>query len=303
MLSSFKRIIKWGFQGFLRNSGASLATTVIMIIVISLITLLWLFQKINDYAIISLENRLALTVYFKENTEEDEILNAKIELERLRAIEKVKYISKEEALEIFTKRHKKNPLIQESLAMIGRNPFLSHLTIKAKTPGHYEELSNFLKEKAFFKDSIDHINYAQISPIIERIEKITKNLANFGIFLSIIFGIIAFLVAFNTIKLSILNIKEEISIMRLVGASDFFIKGPLFVQSILSGFLATVFSLLLFSILLYSFNSKIETFLPGLDLFGYFSKNIGKVILIQFTSAIGLGIISSSFAMKKYLKI
>lgn len=303
MFASFKRIIKWGFQGFFRNSGASLAAMLVMIVAISIITALFLLQRVTDFSINSIEKQVALSVYFKDGTGEDEILTAKRELEKLNSVKKIEYISKDKALDIFKKRHKKDILVQDSLATIAQNPFLSYLSVKASKPALYKNLADFLNKKALFKDSIDHINYTQISPIIDRISKISAGLANFGLILAIVSGIIVFLVTFNTIKLAIYNLKDEIFVMRLVGASNFFIKGPLIVQGVISGILASVLTLAIFSVFLYIFSPNLNTFMPGLNLFSYFNSNIVEIFLLQLAAAIGLGVVSSSIAMKKYLRL
>lgn len=302
MLTSLKRIFIWGGQSFARNSGASFATTMVMIIVICLITSLFLLQKITKFSIAALEEKIALTVFFKEDSPEEENLAAKRELSFLPAIEKVEYISKEEALEIFSGHHRENPIIMESLAMVGENPLLSYLNIKTKEPSQYEAVSDFLN-KASFAGRIDHINYSQLSPVIKKTEEITTGLTSLGIILSIVFGIIAVLVAFNTVKLAILNLKEEISIMRLVGASNFFIRGPLIIQGAISGILATIVSLIIFTLLTFFLGPKLEVFLPGLNLFGYFMTNLFQIALIQLATGIGLGIVSSTIATRRYLRV
>lgn len=302
MLSSFKRIIYWGKQSFLRNSGASWATTIVMVIVICLVTSLFLFQRTTNFAVSALEKKIALTAYFKKDAPEEEILAAKRELALVPAIEKVEYISKEKALETFTRRHLDNPIIMKSLAMVGANPLMAHLNIKTKAPSQYEKVSGFIK-KASFANLIDHINYSQVRPVVEKIEQITAGLTNMGIVLTIIFGVIAVLVAFNTIRLAIYNLRDEIGIMRLVGASNWFIRGPLIVQGVISGVLATLISLSLFALLLFFLGPKMEALLPGLNLFGYFGSHIFQIILIQLVTGVGLGIFSSTIAIRKYLKV
>lgn len=302
MFTSLKRIFIWGWQSFLRNSGASFATTIVMVIVICLVTSLFLLQKMTNFAIASLEEKIALTVYLKKDSPEEENLAVQRELSQLPAIEKVEYVSADKALEIFTQRHKENPIIMESLAMIGENPLMPHLRIKTKQPSQYEAVSDFLG-KASFGGIIDHINYSQVSPVIKKVEQITAGLSNLGIALSIVFGLIAVLVVFNTVKLAIFNLKEEIAIMRLVGASNWFIRGPLLLQGGISGILATTVSLVIFALLLFFLGPKLEVFLPGLNLFGYFLAELSKIVLIQLFTGVGLGILSSIIAIRKYLAV
>lgn len=302
MFVSLKRIITWGWQSFRRNSGASFAMTVVMVIVISLITSLFLLQKSTQFTIATLEKKVALVVYFKKDALESDILAAKRELALVPAIKEVRYISKEQALEAFTKRHKENPVVMESLAMVGANPLMAHLNIETKTPDQYEKVSEFLK-KSSFASLIDHINYSQVKPVIAKIQQITTTLTNLGVLLTVIFGLVAVLVAFTTVRLAIYNLREEISIMRLVGASNWFIRGPLLIQGMIAGFFATLISLALFVLLLFLVGPKLEVFLPGLNIFAYFVGNLGTFFLIQLAIGIGLGVFSTFLAIRKYLAV
>ncbi len=303
MFISFWRIIYWGWQGFKRNSGASIATSVMMVVVLSLVTSLYFLRYLTDSAVAFLEDKLALTIYFKREVLEDQILNAKLELERLPAVEKVVYISKEEALRIFTQKHQDNILIEQALAAVGANPLLSHLDIKATTPDQYQVLAEFLSEGASFKDAIDHINFSQLSPIIARVQRITSGLTGLGLLLTFTFSFMAFLVGFNTIRLAIFSLKDEIQIMRLVGASNFYIQGPLLVQIIIASLIASFLIFGITALATYSFNPKVEVFLPGVDIFSYFVNNIPEVLLLNLGVSISLGIFSSLVAMRKYLEI
>lgn len=302
MFTSIKRIIFWGRQSFVRNSGASFATTIVMMVVISLITSLFLLERVTNFTIETLQEKIALTVYFRDEAPEDEILRVKRELTQMPAVERVDYISQEEALEDFKEQHRENPIIMESLAMVGENPLLSHLNIRAKLPTHYEKISQFLGE-ASFGSLIDHLNYPQVRPVISKIEQITGGLTNMGIVLSIIFGLVAVLVVFNTVKLAIYNFGEEIKIMRLVGASNWSIRGPLLVQGVIAGVLATAASLAVFTFLIFLFSPKLDVLLPGLDLFGYFIANLFEIILLQLAVGVGLGVLATTLAIRRYLAV
>jgi len=139
--------------------------------------------------------------------------------------------------------------------------------------------------------------------VIEKIFSITFAINRTGVVLSLILAIIAFLVAFNQVRLAISNSKEEIFIQRLVGASNWFIRGPFLLQGVISGFFAALITLLIFIPLVYSLSPKMEVFFPGLNLFGYFINNFFLILLIQILTGIGVGVISSIIAIRKYLKV
>ena len=132
MFDSIKRIFKSGWVSFKRQSSFSFATVFILVITISLITSVFISQEISHFFISYLEEKVDISIYFKEEALENNILEAKKELNQLLEIESVEYISKEKAFEIFSERHKDEPVLLDSLKQVGRNPFLAFLNIKAK---------------------------------------------------------------------------------------------------------------------------------------------------------------------------
>jgi cell division transport system permease protein len=124
-----------------------------------------------------------------------------------------------------------------------------------------------------------------------------------GLILSLILIIAAILVAFNSVRLSIYNSREEIKIQKLVGASNWFVRGPFLAQGAICGFFAALVSLLLFTLLTLAFNSQAEVLFPGLGLFSFFMGNFFLILFIQLFTGISLGIVSSLVAVRRYLKV
>lgn len=302
MFTLFKRIFKASWLNFKRNSGLSLATIFILVMTISLITTLFLVREVSQFLISQLEERVDISIYFKEDSSEEEILKTKDELSKMSEVKDVEYISREMALGKFTQRYRENPLLMASLEEIGANPFLASLNIRAWRPEQYEILANFL-EAAPFKNLFEKVDYYQRKPVIERLSLITSTVNKVGIGISIILAIIAFLVAFNTIRLAIFNQREEISIMRLVGASNWFIRAPFLIQGLISGFFATLITLLIFSLVFWIVSPKLETFLLGFNFYSFFLNNFWTLLSIQLLAGIGIGVISGLIALGKYLKV
>lgn len=298
---SLKRIIRSGWLNFSRNSGLSLATIFIMVMTISLVTSLFLFRDITQFLISGLEEKIDISVYFKTATQEEDILRFREEINKIPEVKNIEYVSREAALERFTQRYKDNQVIMESLAEVG-NPLLASLNIKAREASQYTTVTNFL-ETSSYKNLIDKVDYYQRKPVIERIFSITSAINKTGIGFSLILAIVAILVAFNTIRLAIYNSKEEISFMRLVGASNWFIRGPFLVQGAISGFAAALITLLIFTGALFFLSPKLEILFPGLNIFNSFIGNLGILFLIQIFTGVGLGVVSSIIAIRKYLKI
>jgi len=302
MLTSFKRIIKTGWKGFSRNIGLSIATILIMVMVISLATLLFLLNPASKILISGLQEKVDISVYFREDVLLEDIWEVESEISRISEVKDVEYVSREQALEKFIEKHRDDPVLMESLTEVGYNPFLASLNIKAWQVSQYEQVTNFL-ETGPFKNLIDKVDYHQRKPVIEKVFSITSGINKVGIFFSIIFGAIAILVAFNTIRIAIYNSSEEISIMRLVGASNWFVRGPFLIQGAIVGFIATLITLIITFGICYGLDSKIRVIAPEISIFSLFLSNFWILILIQFATGIGLSILSSFIAVRKYLRI
>ena len=302
MLTKIKRIIKTGWKEFSRNIGLSMATVFIMIMVISLVTILFLLKPVSDILIGNVQKRVDVSVYLKEDVNTDQIMELRSELSKIPEVKEINYVSKEEALETFIEIHKDDPVLIESLTEVGYNPFLASLNIKAWEASQYEQVANFLESDSF-QNLIDKVDYYQRKPVIEKVFALADGVNKVGFFLGIIFGVIAVLISFNTVRIAIHSSKEEISIMRLVGASNWFIRGPFLVQGVIVGFIAVIITLLITFGFSYFLNSKIMSLAPEINLWEIFISNLLILLLIQLATGVGLGIISSYIAVRKYLKI
>lgn len=302
MLISIKRIFRSGWQIFTRDKEVSLTTVFILFLAISLVSSLFLFTNLTKLIITSTQEKIDISVYFKEEADEDDILGIEKEISKFSEVKAVEYVSPEQALAEFIERHEKDPLLIEAVEEVGRNPFLASLTIKAWDPSKYGVVSNFL-QTADFQGLIEKIDYFERKSVIEKISSLSSSATKIGVLLSVVLIIIAVLVVFNTIRLSIYNSSEEIKIQRLVGASNLSIRGPFLVQGVISGLIATFICFLLFALLSWSLNSSTESFFYGFSLFNMFISNFWVLLFLQFITGISLGTLSSSIAIRRYLKV
>lgn len=301
MFTSLSRIIKSGWVDFRRNSGLSFATIFIMVLAISLATSLFLFQKTSQVLTQTIEEKVDMYIYFNEELSSDEILEIQNELSKISGIRNIEYVSREEALNRFISRHRDDEALMQSLEELGSNPLLSSLNIQAWEASQYAAISNYLAASPF-NDLIAKIDYQQKKPVIEKLTSITSGVNTAGMVSSIVLALVAVLVAFNTVRLAIYNSREEIETMRLVGASNSFISGPFFVQGTIVGLLASLITLLIFGIGLFFLSPGLRLLLPGFNIFSYFISNLLIIFSIQLVAGIGLGVVSSSLAIRKYLK-
>jgi len=303
MLTSLKRVLKFSWIGFLRNKALVLEVIFVITISISLITCLFLSQGISEFLINYLQDKADISVYFEQNTSEQEIIKVEEALYQFsNEIESVEYISQEKALQIFTETHKNDPDSLEALEQVGNNPFLPSLVIKAHDPIYYTEISNFLSQDSF-KDVINKIPYYDNKRVIDRLSAITDTIKTITIVLGLMLGLLAVLITFNTIKLTIFASKDEISTMRLVGASNWFIKGPFIIQGILYGVISILIVDILLFIFLIFFSPKLQVFFSGFNLFNYFQAECASLFLIQIIFVGIVSVVSTLLALNKHLKV
>jgi len=303
MLTSLKRILKFGWQSFSRNKGLSFQVIFIFSLAVLTITSLFLFRGLSNFLIAEAQKKVDISVYFKKDTTEPEILQIEEELyEFSPQIKSVYYVSREQAQEIFLQKHQDDPFYLQALEEVGGNPFLASLNIKARSPAFYAQVSNFLSVGPS-QSLIEKVSYYENEKIIDKLFSLTGNVRTAGIVLSLILGILVILITFNTVRLTIFAFRDEISTMRLVGASNWFIHGPFLWQGLLYG----IFGILIADLILFStlgfLSARLENWTLGFNLLNYFKGNFLLLFLGQIVFAFALGIISSFVAVRKYLKV
>jgi len=300
MIKYIRKMFKNGWEYFWRQGFLSFATALVIFIAAILGTALYFFQGGVNYLTQELKDKIDISVTFKEEVARDSILSIREELVNLPEVKNVEYISPEEAYDSFIKAHEGDKYL-EALELISVNPFLPSLRIQTKQPSQYKQVSEYLKQDQF-KDLIDEINDYKRGVMIERLSGLTNSVSVAGILVTLFLSLIAVVVTFNTLRLSIYSQKEEIGIMRLVGAKNSFIRGPFLVQGILCGAFAAILSFFLFLIIPFIFNEQLETLFLGFDCLLFFKNNFFWVFILNLVIGMGLGLISSYFAVRKYLK-
>ncbi len=302
MFTSIKRITKYGWSNFKRQKGFNVGVVLILTMTLVFGMSFFLFQGATQFLFSSLHEKVDISVYFGQESTEQEILKIKKDISEIPEVKSIEYVSREKAMEKFTERHQQDSILMESLGEVGGNPFLASLNIKAWNTGQYASISNFLSSN-FSEEKINKIDYFQRKPVIEKIFLLTSNVNKAGMVLGVVFALVAFFLVFNQIRSSIYDSRREIKTMRLVGASNLFIRGPFLAQAIISGFLSVVISVLLVALFCFFASMKIEMLIPGFDIFNYFIANLLVIFFASFVFGIGVSAFSSIIATRKYLKI
>ena len=302
MFINLKRIISTGVRNFQRQSGLSAATIFVLMITIALISSLFFLRGVTEFLVYTLQEKVGITAYFEPHSSIEDIFKVKETLLQLPEAESVEYISKEDALERFIEKHEQDALIMQALETVEENPFYASLNIKSQNVSQYAAIANFLSQDSF-KELIYKVDFSERETVIRKLFSFTASINRVGVIFSIILAIFTLLIAFNTIKVAIHSSKEEIGIMRLVGASNWFIRGPFLIQGFLCGIIAVMLTFLIFFLICYILGQKIETLTGGFNIFEYFVNNISTIFLIQFVSGVAISVFSSLIAVKKYLRV
>ncbi len=303
-----KRIFKSGLQNFSRNGFVSLSSVLVMTITLFIMTSIILLGGFLNYSLDQVKNKVDVNVYFITTANENDILSVKKSLELLPEVSQVEYISREQSLVNFKEKHKGDDLTLQAINELGDNPLGATLNIKAKDPSQYAGIAKYLENMSSGvlsqKSSkiIDKVNYAQNKIVIDRLNSIVNSVNIIGIWFAIIFIFISIVVTFNTIKLTIFMARDEISVMRLVGASNMYVKGPFIVSGLLCGVISAIIILISYAVVTFIVNYYYGSYFMGFDLFKYYIMNFLQIFFIIFGSGIVLGALASYLAAHKYLK-
>jgi cell division transport system permease protein len=301
MITTIVRITKYGWQNFTRNAWLSTATIAVMVLALSVFLGLVIFNVMAGTIISSIENKINISVYFKADVAEDDILNVQSQLKSLPEVASVEYISKDQALATFQEKHQNDPTISQALDQLGSNPLLASLNIRASRPDQYQIIADYLNNGSI-QPFVEKISYAQNASVIDRLNRILTIAKRGGIALTIFMALVAMLITFNTISLAIYSNRESITIMRLVGGSNFFVRGQFLIEGIVYGIVSAIIGLLLVAPVIYFISPYGSILVPEMNVWHYFVSHILLLFAYGLLFGVVLGLISSFFAAGKYLK-
>jgi len=304
MFTNLRRIIRSGFINFKRSGSVSFSSVLVMTITLCVFVGLIFSQSVLFNTLEQIKKQVDVTVYFNTDAKESAILSLKSAIEKLPEVDSSVYVSAEEALKRFQDKHSGDYLTLQALEELGDNPLGAELNIKAKDVAHYESISNFLdKESVLTKGEtsiINKIDYRQNKEIISRLNSITNNARLLGLIVSGVLVLLSVIIVYNTIRLTIYISRDEIKVMRLVGATRRYIGGPFIVEGIIYGFLSAVLAMIVFyPVSLWLGNNMAGFF--GLNLYNYYLANFFQIFVIILGAGVVLGAFSSFLAILRYI--
>ena len=306
MWIAFKRIVRAGFVGFWRNAFVSLAAIFVMAVSLFVIGSTMMVDTLLRVALENIQDKVDINVYSVTTAEQTDIDLLQTSLESLPDVEEVVFTSRADALDAFKERHSKNDTIMQGLEELGINPLGDSLSIRAKETSQYENIAAFLSEQQAVEDPqkplIDEVNYIKNQEAINKLTGIIQAVESATFVIMIVLVAASILITFNTVRLTVYTTREEISVMRLVGASNMFIRGPFMLQGIMYGIAAGVLALLVLYPIVLWIGPETEQFFQ-FNLFNYFVSDFGYIFAVLVGTGVVMGVVSSLLAVSRYLRV
>ncbi|MFH1426601.1 MAG: permease-like cell division protein FtsX [Candidatus Kerfeldbacteria bacterium] len=304
MILGAARTTKFAVQNFWRNLWLSVITVFLLVLTTFSITLVVSMNVITSQMINAVESKVDVDLYFAEYVQEKDILATQSFLNGMDEVSKVVYVSKEDALEDFRERHADEPAILASLDELDENVLPASLIVHATEIDDYPKIIDNV-ETSKYQEFIDQTDFNDNEEIIGKISDITSRAYQIGLIVSMVFIVISVIVIFNTIRITIYSHREEIGIMKLVGATNWFIRAPFIMEGILLGLIAAVVTLALFYVALFVSDPSVSAFFAGYDfsVFQYFKFHALQLVLAEVVGAILLSVVSSMVAITRYLRV
>jgi cell division transport system permease protein len=302
-LLSFFRVIKFSLQDIARNIWLSIITLIILVLALFSVNLLLVVKVLGSSTINAVKEKIDISLYLKSDASEDRILALKSKISNLDSVKDVGYISKQEAIENFRNKHRNDPEILQALTELGKNPLSPSLIIQPKDIDNYDDLIVSLNK--IEDDIIDSRNFDDHKAMLAKINSLTQKTSDIGLIISTLFILITILVVYNTVRVAIYTHRREIGIMKLVGASTWFIRAPYLISAIIYAILGIVVII----IFLYPFLNFIQPFLANffagfeINILEYYNDNFFMIFGMEFLAATLVNFLASLVAVGKYSKV
>jgi len=299
----FKRILAGGAKNFVRGGSVTFATLLIMTVTLTIVGFLIFLSAVLTHTLSIIEDKVDVNVYFTVDAPESQVQSLIKDIQNLPEVVAATYTSREDALADFRERHAEDDLTLQALDELGDNPLGASVAIRAQNPTQYEGIVKFLSEESVSGGLIDRINYFQNKVVIDRLAAAIDATQKAGTIIVLLFAFASVIITLATIRLAIHNSRDEIAVMRLVGASNMYIRGPFIVTGILTGLLGAIITLAIFYPVTWYAGSALSTWLGGFNLFSYYLSNFAIVSGMILGAGILLGGIASFLAVRRYLRV
>ncbi|MBU4315428.1 permease-like cell division protein FtsX [Patescibacteria group bacterium] len=301
---SIARMVKFTSQNVFRNFWLSFITSTIFVLTLITINAVLFMNVVADSVLETVGQKVEVTFYFLPNATEDIVASAQGYLRGFSQVRDVQFVSKEDALNSFTQRYQNDEVILSSLSELGENPFGHSLVVSTYSTEDFGFIVDAMETPEFSSYIKEH-DFTDYQQVIEKIELLNKRIRYAGFCFAALFGLIAIMIIFNTIRVAIYVHRDEIAIMKLVGANDWFIRGPFILEALLYSLLSTLAIVIIIFVALGASHVQMIGFFgdAGEQIIQYFKDNAIIIFGLEFAGLAMLSLLTTAFAMRKYLKI
>ena len=296
------RVVKQGLTNFLRNTWLSTAATAVMLVTLTIMLGSVIINLALSKEIDNIVKDITVSVYFKEGATENQRNGLNQDLLKQPNVRKVKYISKDEALRIFSEENKEQPELLDGLT-IAKNALPASFEVQVLDLGNINPIVELAESKKY-ENFVEETSYDKNrEERIQRIASTQRFITTSSAIAGGVFATISILIILNTIRMAIFTRGEEIRIMQLIGATNAFIRGPFLFEAALYGIVASVISLVLVYSALFTLSQEINQYIDFSTVMSFFTGQWYVVVGGTLFIGVGIGVLSSLLAMTRYLKL
>lgn len=302
MMVTVGRIFKAGLRNFMRNAWLSTAATAVMTVTLTIVLSSFIANNALTATIKGIVNKIDVSIYLKDSITKEQIDQLQDRLAKIDNVASVRYVSKLDALQRYREQNKGNKKLLEAVTEED-NPLPASLEVKAKDPKKLEPIEQVVNQKDV-KPLVSEFSYeGDRKATIDRIISASNFIRTAGLVSSVVFVIISILIIFNTIRMAIFTRREEIEIMKLVGATKWFIRGPFLFEAGLYGAIAAVLAMVMCYSLVVAGGPRLSTYIDVDSVIALFKDNPLTILFAELAIGVVIGVSSSLLAMARYLKL
>lgn len=296
------RITVAGTRNFFRNAWLSVASTAVMTVTLSVVLAAIILNFALNDALTQVTKKIDVAIYLEDTTKPAEVTSLSDELKQQSNVTTIHYVDKTEALRRYRAQYQNNPDLLNAINAKD-NPLPTSLEVGVKDLNQVQPIID-ITTKPQYANIIQDTSFGEDRrKTIERIGNIKHFLLEAGIVAGAIFAVISVLIIFNTIRMAIFSRRDEVEVMRLIGATNGYIRGPFIFEAMLDGVVAAVFALTVGYVLLFVGGPKLLSYIDFSHTIFFFETHWTVVGLLTLVGGMLIGITSSLLALIRYLQL
>jgi cell division transport system permease protein len=306
-LITFRRIVDTGIVNFIRNVSLGVAAIAVMVVTLTIVLFSVITNATFTNTIAQITSKIDISVYLQDSATQTQVQQFVSQIKKQPQVAKVVYLNKQQALQTYINENQGNQALITAATETG-NPIPATIQIFPRNLNQVSEIKNFLTQPSYVPlQTSDSPSYnGDRKEAIDNIAHATDVLRKIGAITVVVFAVICALIIFNTIQMAIFNRRDEITIMRLLGASKSYIRGPFIVESAIYGLLSGIFSVLIINAAFLAASNALQASSLGLlDISyanKYFDNHFWELLTLQIAIGIIIGTVSSTIATRRFLK-